>query len=107
MPAKLINFNTLDFQTEADLELSIYRWEERREKLLPILQEKGLMRSATTRIWNKSGIFRLGGLLEYKDEDAYKNCLPLWQELDKTVQEKRPRKVVSNRGIVIFNDVLR
>ncbi len=65
------------------------------------------MRSATTRIWNKSGIFRLGSLIEYKDEDAYKNCLTLWQELDKTVQEKRPHKVVCNRSIAIFDDILR
>jgi len=107
MSAKLINFNTFDFQTESDLELSFYRWQERKEELLPILKEKGLMRVVSTRVWNKSGIFRAGALFEYEDEDAYKNCLPLWQELDKIVQEKRPRKIVSNRGIVIFDDVLR
>ena len=107
MSAKLINFNTSDFQTESDLEMSFYRWQERKEELLPILKEKGLMRVATTRVWNKSGIFRTGTLIEYADETAYKNCLPLWQELEKIAQEKRPRKIVSNRGIVIFDDVLR
>jgi len=50
MSAKLINFNTSDFQTETDLELSFYRWQERKEELLPILEEKGLMRVATTKV---------------------------------------------------------
>ena len=107
MSAKLINFNTSDFQTEPDLEMSFYRWQERKEELLPILKKKGLMRVATTRIWNKSGIFRTGTLIEYEYEMAYKHCLPVWQELEKIAQEKRPRKIVSNRGIVIFDDVLR
>ena len=107
MSAKLINFNTSDFQTESDLEMSFYRWQERKEELLPILKEKGLMRVAKTRVWNKSGKFRTGTLIGYEDETAYKNCLFFWHEIGKIAQKKRPRKIVSNRGIVIFDDVLR
>ena len=80
MSAKLINFNTSDFQTESDLELSFYRWQERKEELLPILKEKGLMRLATTKVWNKNGIFRTGTLIEYEDKKAYKNCPPFWRK---------------------------
>ena len=98
MSAKLINFNTSDFQTESDLEMSFYRWQERKEELLPILKEKGLMRVATTRVWNKSGIFRTGTLIEYEDETAYKNCLPFWQEIEKIAQEKRPEKLFPTGG---------
>ena len=107
MSAKLINFNTFDFQTDSDLELSFYRWQERKEELLPILKEKGLMRVVSTRVWNKSGIFRAGALFEYEDENSYKNCQPIFNKIEKISQEKRPRKIVSNRGIVIFDDVLR
>ena len=46
-------------------------------------------------------------VVSIRDETAYKNCLPFWQELEKIAQEKRPRKIISNRGIVIFDDVLR
>ena len=98
MSAKLINFNTFDFQTEADLELSFYRWQERKEELLPILKEKGLMRVASTRVWNKTGIFRAGALFEYEDENSYKNCQPIWNKLEKISQEKRPVKSFPTEG---------
>ena len=98
MSAKLINFNTFDFQTESDLELSFYRWQERKEELLPILKEKGLMRVVSTRVWNKSGIFRAGALFEYEGENSYKNFQPIWNKLEKNLKRKDPVKLFPTEG---------
>ena len=40
--SKLINYTTQDFQTEKDLELNDYRWNQIKYKYLPKLEENGL-----------------------------------------------------------------
>ena len=42
--SKLINYTTQDFQTEKDLELNDYRWNQIKDKYLPKLKENGLLR---------------------------------------------------------------
>ena len=50
--SKLINYTTQDFQTEKDLELNDYRWNQIKDKYLPKLKENGLLRMVSMRIWN-------------------------------------------------------
>ena len=66
--SKLINYTTQDFQTEKDLELNDYRWNQIKDKYLPKLKENGLLRMVSMRIWNKENVFRNGYLFEYKDD---------------------------------------
>ena len=62
----LLNYTTADFSTKADMEIRIYRRQEQRDKYLPKLQVKGMLRFTITRVWNKEGVFRIGYLFEYK-----------------------------------------
>ena len=99
--SKLINYSTADYGSKADMELSLYRWKEKRDQLMPKLKSKGLLRFSILRIWNKEGIFRLGYLFEYKDETAYKNCQDIWQQEESSVKASSPVKIFANRGIVL------
>ena len=60
--SKLINYTTQDFQTEKDLELNDFRWNQIKDKYLPKLKENGLLRMVSMRIWNKDNVFRTGHL---------------------------------------------
>ena len=68
---------------------------------MPMLKAKGLLRFSILRIWNKEGIFRLGYLFEYKDEDAYKSCQEIWTKEESDVKANSPVKNFANRGIVL------
>ena len=46
-------------------------------------------------------MFRLGHMFEYKDEESFKKCQPIWQELSRQHTQKTPAKMFSNRGIVV------
>ena len=99
--SKLINYSTADYGSKADMDLSLYRWKEKRNTLMPLLKEKGLLRFSILRIWNKEGIFRLGYLFEYKDEAAYKSCQEIWVKEESDVKANSPVKIFANRGIVL------
>ena len=99
--AKLINFSTADFGSKADMELRLITWNEEKENYLPKLKANGMLRFTTMRVWNKEGVFRLGYLFEYKDEEAYKKCQFIWQEIEKNMKIRSPVKVFANRGIVL------
>ena len=99
--SKLINYTTADFATKADMELRIYKWQESKDKHLPKLQSKGMLRFSITRVWNKEGVFRIGYLFEYRDESAYKDCQEIWQQQENRTQENAPAKIFANRGIVL------
>ena len=101
----LLNHTTADFSTKADMEIRIYRWQEQREKYLPKLQEKGMLRFTITRVWNKEGVFRIGYLFEYKNEKAYKDCQDIWQEIETKMKAEQAVKVFANRGVVLVDDV--
>ena len=58
------------------------------------------------RIWNKENIARLGFVFEYRDEKAFKTCLPVWKEIDVMESEDMIIKIVSNRGIVLEDTFL-
>ena len=99
--AKLINYSTADFGAKADMELRLFKWQEQKEEYLPMLEAGGMLRFTTMRVWNKEGVFRLGYLFEYKDEESYKKCQLIWQEIEKNMKAEMPVKVFANRGIVL------
>ena len=103
---KLINYTTADFATKADMELRIYKWQEHKDKYLPKLKSKGMVRFSITRVWNKEGVFRIGYLFEYRDEKAYKDCQEIWQDIEKNMKSESVVKVFANRGIVVEDNLL-
>ena len=104
--SKLINYSTQDFSTESDMLITLHNWQDKKEKFLPKLKSKGLLRHAIMRVWNRDGSFRLGHIFEYKVENAYKNCQPIWQEIEKQHKSKVPIKIFANRGIVLEDNIL-
>ena len=104
--SKLINYSTQDFSTESDMLITLHNWQDKKGKFLPKLKSKGLLRHAIMRVWNRDGSFRIGHIFEYKDENAYKNCQPIWQEIEKQDKSKVPIKIFANRGIVLEENIL-
>ena len=102
----LMNFVTVDYATESDLEVSRFRWEENREKYLPQLMAKGLNRFTVLKIWNKEGVYRLGFWYEYKDPDAFAACKEIWGEIESQSQKRAPSKIFANRGVVLEDNKL-
>lgn len=98
--AKLINYTTQDFASERDMELNDFRWEKRKSDFLPRFKNNGLLRIVSLRIWNKEGKYRMGYIFEYEDENAFKKCKPIWEELDALEAKDMAIKVNSDRGIV-------
>ena len=99
--SKLINYTTQDFQTEKDLELNDYRWNQIKDKYLPKLKANGILRMVTTKVWNKEGVSRLGHLFEYEDDKAYQKCQPIFQEIERNEKKDQLIKVFGNRGVVL------
>ena len=102
----LINFTTQDFISEKELELASLRWDKVKESYYKRLKELGLLLFVSLRIWNKENVARLGFLFEYKDEKAFKACLPVWQEVDAMESEDMVIKTFTNRGIVLEDTIL-
>ena len=103
---KLINFTTQDFTSEKELELASLRWDQVKDSYYKRLKEKGLLRFVSLRIWNKENVSRLGFVFEYKDEEAFKACLPIWKEIDAMESQDMIIKSFSNRGIVLEDTIL-
>ena len=102
----LINFTTQDFISEKELELASLRWDKVKESYYKRLKELGLLRIVSLRIWNKENVARLGFDFEYKDEKAFKACLPVWKEVDAMESEDMVIKTFTNRGIVLEDTIL-
>ena len=97
----LINITIQSFKSENELELSLLKWDSVKDKFMPRLDRKGLQRYSITRIWNKKGQFQLGHIFEYKDEQAMKECLPIWKDIEQEFKEKIPNIAVGYRGILL------
>ena len=50
--------------------------------------------------------FSVGWVFEYESEKAFKNCRPIWQEIDRIEQSEYPLKTLSFRGVVIDEEDL-
>ena len=88
-------------RSENELELSLVKWDAVKDKFMPRLDRNGLMRLLITRIWNKKGQFQLGHIFEYKDEQAMKDCLPIWDDIERQFKDKIPNIAVGYRGILL------
>ena len=99
--SKLINYSTQDFSTESDMLITLHNWQDKKEKFLPKLKSKGLLRHAIMRVWNRDGSFRLGHIFEYKNEQAMKDCLPIWNDIERQFKDKIPNIAVGYRGILL------
>ena len=100
-PNLLINITIQSFKSENELELSLVKWDSVKDKFMPRLDSKGLMRYSITRIWNKQGQFQLGHIFEYKNEQAMKDCLPIWNDIERQFKDKIPNIAVGYRGILL------
>ena len=68
---------------------------------MPRLDRNGLKRYSITRIWNKKDQFQLGHIFEYKNEQAMKECLPIWKDIEQEFKDKIPNIAVGYRGILL------
>ena len=97
----LINITIQSFKSENELELSLLKWDSVKEKFMPRLDRNGLTRYSITRIWNKKDQFQLGHIFEYKNEQAMKDCLPIWNDIEREFKDKIPNIAVGYRGILL------
>ena len=97
----LVNITIQTFKTENELELSLSKWDSVKDKFMPLFKERGLKRYSITRIWNKKEQFQLGHIFEYINEDALKNCLPVWNDIEKQFKGKIENITTGYRGILI------
>ena len=105
MDAKLISYTTVDFQTKNELELSLRRWDEKKEYWLERFQKAGMVSTITTQIWNKEGVFRIGRIFMYKDEKAFIACQKIFREFENENSDIK-RKISSSRGVVLDENIL-
>ena len=97
----LVNITIQTFKTENELELSLSKWDSVKDKFMPLFKERGLKRYSITRILNKKEQFQLGHIFEYINEDALKNCLPIWHDIEKQFKDKIENITTGYRGILI------
>ena len=48
-----------------------------------------------------SNQFQLGHIFEYKNEQAMKDCLPIWNDIERQFKDKIPNIAVGYRGILL------
>ena len=104
--AKLVNYTVQTYMNERDMNFAASQWQERKKEYLPRLKVAGLKKMTGMRIWNKEGAFSVGWVFEYESEKAFKNCRPIWQEIDRIEQSEYPLKTLSFRGVVIDEEDL-
>ena len=64
-----------------------------------------VLKSSTTKTLQSLFSNKVGLIFEYRDEKAYKECQPIWQEIER-LNPETPAKIFANRGIVLDNNVL-
>ena len=87
--SKLINFTTLDFVSEKELELKLLRWDKIKDKHILNLKTNGLLRLVTTKVWNKEEKSRLGHLFEYEPPETKE----LTHEQKRAIEEEEKEHV--------------
>ena len=104
--AKLVNYTVQTYMNERDMNFADSQWQELKKEYLPRLKVAGLKKMTGMRIWNKEGAFSIGWVFEYENEEAFKKCRPIWQEIDRLEQSQYPLKTLSFRGVVISEEEL-
>jgi hypothetical protein len=97
----LVNITIQSFKSENELELSLLKWDSVKDKFMPRLDRNGLKRYSITRIWNKKDQFQLGHIFEYSNEQAMKECLPIWKDIEQEFKDKIPNIAVGYRGVLL------
>ena len=106
--SKLMSYITSDFTSKSDMRVGAEEWQAIIEEMLPKFKKAGAIRQTVSQIWNKEGVFRLGTLQEYKDENAFIQCQKLFREAEMKFEQKAKITVknFSNRGIILYDVVL-
>ncbi|MGC6498078.1 MAG: DUF6974 family protein [Candidatus Puniceispirillaceae bacterium] len=99
--AKLMNVTVQTFKTENELELSISRWREVQDNFMPHFKDAGLSRYPTSRVMNRDGQFQLVHVFEYRDQDAFDACIPIWKQIEMKWREKIENVTTAYRGALI------
>ena len=97
--APFTNVTLQTFATEGDMALVNQQWEKLGAKYLERLKKNGLLSYEVAKIWNKDTKLMRFVIFRYKSADAYKNCQPIWSEIEKTVFKGAVIKVTAYRGI--------
>ncbi|MDA1153084.1 MAG: hypothetical protein O2813_10175 [Proteobacteria bacterium] len=93
------NVTLQTFASEGDLALANQKWEKLGPKFVGQLESKGLLSYEIATIWNKDSKLMRFVIFRYKSADAFKRCLPIWKEIEKTVFDGVLIKVSAYRGI--------
>ena len=98
----LLNYSERQFVSKTEVELYIKKQDEIfTAEVVDKFKRAGMLRRVVTRIWNKEGRDAVGILFEYRDQDAFTQCLKLLETEYITKIGDFNSKVVGSRGIVV------
>ena len=89
------NISVQKFASEDDLVLFGRNWSVHKELVLGKLGEKGLVGFTAHQVWNQDENLTRMYIFEYESPEAVKACLPIWNELETAIFERRP---MTHRG---------
>ena len=75
------------------------KWEKLGPKFVNRLEKNGLLSFEIATIWNKDSKLMRFVIFRYKSSDAFKRCLPIWEEIEKAVFDGVLIKVTAYRGV--------
>ena len=102
MKSSLINHTIVEFPSEEYLELRERELLDLSNDFFAKASKMGMLRYTISKIWNKTEKNKLCFTFEYKDEKSYKQCQKFIEEWQRATDNSSvPRKVFSNRGIII------
>ena len=97
--APFTNVTLQTFASEGDLALANQKWEKLGPKFVTRLEKNGLLSYEIATIWNKDSKLMRFVIFRYKSSDAFKRCLPIWEEIEKAVFDGALIKVAAYRGV--------
>ena len=97
--APFTNVTLQTFASEGDLALCNQKWEKLGPKFVNRLEKNGLLSFEIATIWNKGSKLMRFVIFRYKSSDAFKRCLPIWEEIEKAVFDGVLIKVTAYRGV--------
>ena len=97
--APFTNVTLQTFASEGDLALCNQKWEKLGPKFVNRLEKNGLLSFEIATIWNKDSKLMRFVIFRYKSSDAFKRCLPIWEEIEKAVFDGVLIKVTAYRGV--------
>lgn len=95
------NFSIRTFSSDADAALFDKRWNSVGTVYLKRLGEKGLLSDETAKIWNKETSLMSFVVFVYGSAKAVKNCLPIWEEIEKAIFPDINIKITAYRGVTM------